>query len=92
MKRHLELIGGTLQVLEKPELMAAFNTALSGMEEHGWTQLVAAIRKVLSGERDADVLCEPLDSEDSMIIETLLRALEDPSSLAALLPQPKPED
>ena len=61
-------------------------TALSQMEEHGWTKLVAAIRKILSGERNKESLCQELDAEDSMIVETILQALEDPSILETLLP------
>lgn len=56
------------------------------MEQHGWTKLVAALRRILAGERDADALCEALDLEDSMIIETILAGLSDPSSLSDLLP------
>ncbi len=35
----------------------------------------ADIRKIIAGERDADSLCEHLDLEDSMIVETILRSL-----------------
>ena len=48
--------------------------------------LVAAIRQVLAGERDADALCANLDLDDSMIIETILAGLADPSTLSDLLP------
>lgn len=85
MKRHLPLIIGILEALKEPGEVEAFDSVLSSMEEHGWTQLAVAIRKLLSGERDADVLCGPLDIEDFMIIESILRALEDPSSLEGLL-------
>jgi tetratricopeptide (TPR) repeat protein len=47
--------------------------------------LVAAIRRILAGERDENILCEPLDMEDSMIISAILRGIADPQSLAALL-------
>jgi hypothetical protein len=56
------------------------------MEKHGWTNLVAAIRRILTGERNEQTLCAPLDLEDSMIIETILRAIADPTTLSALLP------
>jgi hypothetical protein len=61
------------------------------MEEHGWTNLVAAIRRILAGERSTENLCGPLDLEDSMIIETILRAIADPATLSALLP-PEADD
>lgn len=56
------------------------------MEEHGWINLVAAIRRILAGERNEQALCAPLSLKDSMIIETILRAIADPTTLSALLP------
>ena len=50
---------------------------------------MAAIRRVLAGERDADALCASLDLADSMIIETILQALADPSTLTDLQPPPE---
>jgi len=64
--------------------------ALPQFEQHGWTKLVAAIRRILAGERKADALCADLDSQDSMIIETILQGLADPSSLADLMPREGP--
>ncbi len=85
MKRHLPVIVGTWQVLQDPAQIPQFQAALSEMETRGWTNLVAAIRRILSGERDAESLCGPLDLEDSMIIETILHVLEDPSAPESLL-------
>ena len=87
MKRHLPVILGTCQAVQEPEKADEFSTALSQMEGSGWTNLVAAIRKILSGERNEESLCMDLDFEDSMIVETILQALEDPSILEALLPK-----
>ncbi|MBD2435856.1 CHAT domain-containing protein [Nostoc sp. FACHB-110] len=50
-----------------------------------WQNLVAAIRRILAGERDENILCEPLDSEASMIISAILRGIADPQFLEALL-------
>jgi tetratricopeptide (TPR) repeat protein len=47
--------------------------------------LVAAIRLILADERDENILCEPLNSEESMIISAILRGIADPQSLEALL-------
>lgn len=51
-----------------------------------WANLADVLDHVLAGERDSEVLCEGLHFEDSMIIETILQALSDPSTLADLLP------
>jgi tetratricopeptide (TPR) repeat protein len=42
------------------------------MEENGWGQLVAEIRRVLAGEREVEVLWDNLDLDDSMIIAAIL--------------------
>lgn len=89
MKRHLPLILGTLQAIQEPNTADEFRATLSRMEEDGWTNLVAAINRILAGERNSEPLCEQLDLEDSMIIETILDAIADPATLADLLP---PED
>ncbi len=86
MKGHLPVILGTFQAIHDPDTADDFRTALSQMEKHGWTNLVAAIRRILAGERNEQALCAPLDLEDSMIIETILRAIADPTTLSALLP------
>lgn len=86
MKRHLPIILGTLQAIHDPGKVDGFSITLSQKERHGWSNLVAAIRRILAGERDEQTLCAPLDLEDSMIIETILRAIADPSTLSALLP------
>jgi hypothetical protein len=52
---------------------------------------VAAIRRVLAGERDVDALCADLDRRDSMIVEAILQGLADPSALADLLPREQKE-
>jgi tetratricopeptide (TPR) repeat protein len=85
LKRHLRIILGTVQAVHDPGTEDAVRTALSQMEQQGWTNLVAAIRQILAGERNEQVLVAPLDLEDSMIIETILRAIADPTTLSALM-------
>ena len=46
-----------------------------------------AIRAILAGERSQDTFCADLDLEDTMIVEIILQAIEDPSTLQDLLPQ-----
>lgn len=46
---------------------------------------VTAIRRVLNGERDEDVLCKELDVDDSMIIYAILRGVANPQTLEELL-------
>jgi hypothetical protein len=44
-------------------------------EKKGWGQQVVAIRRVLIGERDLEVLWDDLNADDSMIIAAILRGL-----------------
>jgi hypothetical protein len=86
LKQHLPIILGTVQAVLDPGKADEFRIALSQMEQRGWTNLVAAVRQILAGERNEQVLVAPLDFEDSMIIETILRAIADPTTLSALMP------
>ena len=83
--RHLPLILACLSASGDASGAAELDPVLTQIAENGWTALVTALRQVLAGERDADLLCETLDLEDSLIIDTLLAALADPDSLRPLL-------
>jgi len=91
LRQHVPVIVGTIMAVQDPERRAEFEQALSRKEQHGWTNLVAAIRRILAGERNADILCDSLDAEPSMIVETILQGLADPNTLADLLPQEERE-
>ena len=51
----------------------------------GLNGYVAAIRRILDGERDEEVLGEGLNLESWLIIHAILQGIEDPASLQALL-------
>jgi tetratricopeptide (TPR) repeat protein len=86
MRQFLPLILGTCQAIQNPEEAAEFNNALSAGEEGEWANLVGAIRRILSGERNRDALCNKLDFRDAMIVETILDGLENPAILQTMLP------
>jgi len=50
-----------------------------------WKNLFAAIHRVLDGERNKEVLCEPLDGLEAAIINAILRGIENPETLKELL-------
>jgi tetratricopeptide (TPR) repeat protein len=85
MKEHLPIILAMWQAVQEPDKADELSAFLSEGEAHGFTKLVAAIRRILAGERDRESLCMNLDLEDSMIVETILDALKDPSVLEGLL-------
>ncbi|MBW4484117.1 MAG: CHAT domain-containing protein [Tildeniella torsiva UHER 1998/13D] len=85
LQRHGQLIGAVSMAALQPDLQAQLEPILHQQESHGWTDLVAAIRRILNGERDEDSLVEPLDTEDSMIVSAILQGIADPTTLQALL-------
>jgi tetratricopeptide (TPR) repeat protein len=91
LRKHAPLILGVVMALEDGEQRTHAEEALPTLERNGWTSLVPAIRRVLGGERDADLLCDSLDREDAMIISAILQGLSDPSTLADLQP-PEPDE
>ena len=60
----------------RPELDAALRAAA----ENGWTELARTIRAVVDGRRDPAIL-HGLDEEDQVIVDGILRGLNDPATL-----------
>ena len=71
------------------EAMSGVNQLVEQLKQAGGeaAALATAIERILSGERDAEALCSGLRLDHSMIIETILEALEDPSILQDMLPE-----
>ena len=81
---HGPLVVKVVEALNDSSLMPAVEQVLKISEENGWGSLVDAIRRVIKGDRDSSVL-KGLDEEDAIIVDAILRGIQDPSSL------PKPE-
>ena len=84
LQPHLPLIRAVVETVGDQEKETELEQVLLQLEQNGWNNLVAAIRRVIGGERAADALFEGLDSQDSTILETILRALDDPTVLTEL--------
>jgi hypothetical protein len=54
---------------------------LAALEQQGKADLVAAIRRILDGERDAEALCESLGVVDSDFVEVILNSLKNPANI-----------
>lgn len=75
------------QVVETSQIVGReqdLETLLSTAQQNGWQALVSALRRILAGRRDNSVL-HGLDEEDRVIAETVMRGLQDPTTL------PKPD-
>jgi tetratricopeptide (TPR) repeat protein len=57
-----------------------------------WTALADALDRLLAGERDAATLCEGMDYDGGLILETILRGIAEPDSVAWLKAEPKEPD
>jgi hypothetical protein len=77
---HGPLVVKVVEAIHDTTQMPALEQVLKISEENGWGGLVNAIRRVIKGDRDSSVL-KGLDEEDSIIVDAILRGLQDPSTL-----------
>ena len=85
LRKHGHLIAAVVAVADKAEARKELEPALEGIAKRGFDNFSAAIRRLLEGERDEDVVCEPLDGEEAAIINAILRGIADPETLKPLL-------
>ncbi|BAY28322.1 TPR domain protein [Nostoc carneum NIES-2107] len=85
LRKYGRLIAAVIAAVNDAKVRQQLELVLEKMVKRGWGNLVAAIRLVLNGERDEDVLCESLDLDTSMIINAILRGIANPDTLNELL-------
>jgi len=78
---HAALIVKVATTIQNSDLLPDLQHVLKVSEENGWVDLVAAIRRILNGERELAGLIVGLDEEDSTIIESILRGIQNPETL-----------
>lgn len=85
---HAGLIHAVVIASQNRERLAELEPLLEAASANGWNTLVTAIRRILGGARDIQVLAG-LDEEDRVIAEAILRGLQDPATLPD--PQARPD-
>jgi tetratricopeptide (TPR) repeat protein len=75
LQRHAPLIELVVAAVGDAAAREQLEPELVHMVEIGRGQLVAAIRRVLAGEREVEALWDDLDLDDSMIIAAILRGV-----------------
>ena len=80
LQAHAALIHGVVMACQNRALLVQLEPVLKMSEENGWSGLIAALRKVINGRRDISVL-GGLDEEDRVIVEAVLRGIQDPTTL-----------
>ena len=83
LQTHTGLIHRVVMHCNNPGSVPDLEQVLQQAEANDWKQLVAAIRNIMSGTRDESVLAG-LDEEDRVIVESILRGLQDPQTLPDL--------
>ena len=83
---HAPLIVTVVNSLKDTSMKPALEHILKASEENGWGNLVKGIRKIIKGDRDSSLL-KGIDEEDAIILDAILRGIQDPSTL----PDPQQE-
>lgn len=83
IEAHTGLIHRVVIACQNPGMVPDLDDILKQAEDNGWLQLVATIRKILGGSRDAAML-KVLDDEDAAIVQSILRGLQNPETLPDL--------
>ena len=74
-RQHTQLIVGTVMAINDAEVRQQLESQMENAPKR-WQNLIAAIRQILNGERDEDILCEGLDSIDSQIVLAILEQVK----------------
>jgi hypothetical protein len=77
---HAPLIHQVVKACQNPAERAPLESMLKMLVDSGWTELDKRIRLIVDGKRDAS-LTLGLDDEDSVIIQSILQGLQNPTSL-----------
>jgi len=77
---HAEFILEVVKTCGNAERRADFDQLLQNAADNGWGDLVAVLRRIAAGERGPQLFLG-LDEEDRVIVDAVLRGLQDPATL-----------
>lgn len=83
LQAHASLIHRVVMHCNEPGSVPELAEILQQAEDSDWKQLVTTIRSIMGGKHDDSVL-QGLDEEETIIISSILRGLEDAGTLPAL--------
>lgn len=87
LSMHAPFIHAVVNALRDRTQLPQLMENLKAAEGQGWPRLVAALRQVIDGKRD-DSIKLGLDDEDRIIVDAVLRGLDNPATLPALEQRP----
>lgn len=80
IQTHAGLIVASVHAAQIKQAPAELEQAFKISEENGWTALIGTIRKIIAGNR-SETLLQGLDDEDQLIIDAVLKGIQDPATL-----------
>lgn len=80
---HAGLIHRVVIACQNRAIVPDLDDILKQAADNGWTDLVAAIRRILAGQREAGAF-RHLDEEDFTIVESILLGIQNPATLPDL--------
>jgi hypothetical protein len=83
LQSHAGLIHRVVMHCNNPGSVPDLEQVLQQAEQNDWKQLVDAIRSILAGNREESILAG-LDKEDGLIVDSILKGLQDPNTLPQL--------
>ncbi|MCW8957160.1 MAG: hypothetical protein OQL09_09780 [Gammaproteobacteria bacterium] len=86
---HGKLVIAVVHAINDSSLMPQLEQVLKISAENGWDQLVKAIRRIIKGDRDSSIL-NGLDEEDGIIVEAILKGIQNPATLPSAEAEPDP--
>jgi hypothetical protein len=84
---HAPFIHAVVNALRDRGQLPQLRETLKAAEQQGWPRLVAALRQIIDGRRD-ESLKLGLDEEDRIIVDAVLRGIDNPATLPALDQKP----
>jgi len=80
LQTHASLVLAVVQTINNPQFKPQLDHVLQQSSQNGWANLVEVINKIVAGNRD-QALLNGLDDEDAVIVDSILRGLQDPDTL-----------
>ena len=80
LQTHASLVLAVVHTIHNPEFKPQLDIVLQQSVQNGWQDLVNAINKIIAGSRDQSLL-NGLDEEDGVIVDSILRGLQNPDTL-----------
>ena len=87
LRVHAAFIHTVVNALRDRSQLSGLMNQLKSAEEAGWARLTGALRHIIEGRRDPSIFLG-LDEEDQIVVNAVLRGIDNPATLPSLDSQP----